>query len=478
MNKLMKFQIALDKVSEISPLLVGEAQNEFKIKSEEFLNEMQDSQYIKVPLVGVFSAGKSSLLNVFTEKPDMLPVDTMPETAVAYELYYGQNESVELFRNGNKIDSKALSDIKQLVTEPGDIVKVYCTSEPIKRLQEKGIILVDMPGIGSGIERHDAAIFNYINSGTAFVLIVDAEQGSLRGSTLAFMNELSRYNMYPAVLVSKIDKKPESDVKNIVEYIQYQMTKLGNTNPFIDTICSVNNDLRGLNNYLESLNAETLVAEKLGKKFKLIVNDVIDQIKTRVELRSKDIADVDEKIKNIEEEIANIKVELPTNNSTADSPEKSTQDILENVRAALEAKSEDIAQMFVDREDSESIKAVIISIIRTEIISSLKEESEQYSATLGTAVQESVASLATIEVNTDIMDDYSDIIEIIKKALIFLPVPGGVIWGFIIKVLMAKLPDFLKWLLGKSSEDILKEVRVEFLNKCITPIINDLQPTI
>ena len=478
MNNLMKFQIALDKVSEISPLLLGDAQDELKVKSEEFLNEVQDSQYIKVPLVGVFSAGKSSLLNVFTEKPGMLPVDTMPETAVAYELYYSQNESVELFRNGNKIDSKALSDINQLVTEPGDIVKVYCTSEPIKKLQEKGIILVDMPGIGSGIERHDAAIFNYINSGTAFVLIVDAEQGSLRGNTLAFMNELSRYNMYPAVLVSKIDKKPESDVKNIVEYIQYQMTKLGNTNPFIDTVCSVNNDLRGLNNYLESLNAEALVAEKLGKKFKLIVNDIIDQIKTRVELRSKDIADVDEKIKKIDEEIANVKVELPTNNSTADSPEKSTQDILENVRAALEAKSEDIAQMIVDKEDSESIKAVIISIIRTEIISSLKEESEQYSATLGTAVQESVSGLATIEVNTDIMDDYSDIIEIIKKALIFLPVPGGVIWGFIIKVLMAKLPDFLKWLLGKSSEDILKEVRVEFLNKCITPIINDLQPTI
>ena len=477
MNNLMKFQIALDKVSEMSPLLVGEAQNEFKIKSEEFLNEMQDSQYIKVPLVGVFSAGKSSLLNVFTEKPGMLPVDTMPETAVAYELYYSQNESVELFRNGNKIDSKALSDINQLVTEPGDIVKVYCTSEPIKKLQEKGIILVDMPGIGSGIERHDAAIFNYINSGTAFVLIVDAEQGSLRGNTLAFMNELSRYNMYPAVLVSKIDKKPESDVKNIVEYIQYQMTKLGNTNPFIDTVCSVNNDLRGLNKYLESLNAEALVAEKLGKKFKLIVNDVIDQIKTRVELRSKDIADVDEKIKNIDEEIANVKVELPTNNSTADSPEKSTQDILENVRAALEAKSEDIAQMMVDKEDPESIKAVIISIIRTEIISSLKEESEQYSATLGTAVQESVSGLATIEVNTDIMNDYSDIVEIIKDILIGLPIPGGP-WVWIIKIIMTKLSDIFQWLFGKSSEDILKEVRAEFLNKCVTPIINDLQPTI
>ena len=82
-NNLSKFQLALDKVSEVAPLLIGDAQAEFKTKSEEFLNAVHESQYIKVPLVGVFSAGKSSLLNIFTQKPGMLPVDTEPETAVA-----------------------------------------------------------------------------------------------------------------------------------------------------------------------------------------------------------------------------------------------------------------------------------------------------------------------------------------------------------------------------------------------------------
>lgn len=473
----MKYQIALDKVNEVSPLLVGEAQNELKIKSEEFLNELQASQYIKVPLVGVFSAGKSSLLNVFTHKPGMLPVDTMPETAVAYELYYSQTESVELFRNGNKIDSKALTDIKQLDTKPGDIAKVYCKSEPIRELQEKGIILVDMPGIGSGIERHDAAIFNYINSGTAFVLIVDAEQGSLRGSTMAFMHELSQYNMYPAVLVSKIDKKPENEVEDIVEYIRYQMTKLGNTNPFIGTVCSVNNDLDGFSKYLDNLNPNALVAAKLGKKLKLIINSVIDQIKVRVDLRSKDITNVNEKIKKIDEEIANIKVELPSNNSNADSPEKSTRDILDNVKAALEAKSVDIAQMIVDKEDPESIKAVIVSTVRTEIISSLKEESEQYSSALGTAVQESVSDLATIEVDTDFMSDFSEIFEVLNGYIEQLLSLGG-IWGALAKVLLPFLPDILNWLFGKSNEEVIEEVRAKFMNKCVNQVINGIQPTV
>lgn len=477
MNNLMKYQLALDKVSEVSPLLIGEAQQEFNVKSEEFMNEVQDSQYIKVPLVGVFSAGKSSLLNVFTQKPGMLPVDTMPETAVAYELYYAQTECVELYRNGSKVDSKPLADIKQLDTKPGDIAKVYCTSEPIRELQEKGIILVDMPGIGSGIERHDAAIFNYINSGTAFVLIVDAEQGSLRGSSLAFMHELSQYNMHPAVLVSKIDKKPENDVKDIVEYIQYQMTRLGNSNPFVGTVCSVNGNLDGFNQYLEALNPEALVAEKLGKKLKVVIDSVIDQIKVRVELRTKDIANVDEKIKKIDEEISNVKAELPANNSNADTPEKSTQDILDNVRAALEAKSSDIAQMIVNREDQESIKSVIVSTVRTEIIASLKEESEQYSTALGTAVKESVANLASIEVDTNFMNDFSAIFDLLNVYVGKLLSFGG-IWGKLAQFLLPCLPDILNWLFGKSNAEVLDEVRAKFMSKCVDQVLTGIQPTI
>ncbi len=477
MNNLMKYQIAFDKISEVTPLLVGEATEEFKVKSEEFMNEVHDSQYIKVPLVGVFSAGKSSLLNVFTQKAGMLPVDTMPETAVAYELYYGQSECVELYRKGNKIDTKSLADIKLLDTKPGDIAKVYCTSEPIKQLQERGVILVDMPGIGSGIERHDAAIFNYIKSGTAFVLIVDAEQGSLRGSTLSFMHELSQYNMYPAVMVSKIDKKPESDVNDIVEYIKYQMTKLGNTNPYVGKICAVNENLADFNSYINSLDSETIVAEKLGKKFKTIVNGVIDQLKIRIDLRTKDIANVDETMKKIDEEIANVKEELPANNSEADTPEKSTQDVLDNVRMALIAKSTDIAQMIINKDSEENIKSVIVSTVRAEIISSLKEESGQYSSALGSAVKESVTGLATIEVDTDFMSDFSDIFEVVNEYIELLLAAGG-LWGKIAAFLLPFLPDVLNWLFGKSDEEVLEEVKEKVTTQCVDQVIEGIRPTI
>ena len=477
MSTIIDFQKVLDRVEEVKPLLSEDFASEFNLKSEEFLKELQDSKYIKVPLVGVFSAGKSSLLNVFTQKPGMLPVDTEPETAVAYELYYAPTECVDLYRNGEKIDEKPLADIKQLGTKPGDIAKVYCSSEPIKKLQERGIILVDMPGIGSGIERHDAAIFNYIHSGTAFILVVDVEHGSLRSSTLAFMEELSQYNMHPAVLVSKIDKKPEKDVKEIVEYIQYQMGKLGDTNPYISTVCSVNNDLTGLDRYFDALNPEALLKEKLGRKLKFLVNAVIEQLKVRVELKNKDVANVDEKLKQIEEEIANVKAELPGDISQADSPEKSTRDILDNVEAALTARALDIAQMIIDREDQEAIKSFIVSIVRSEIITSMKDESEQYSAALGSVVQDSVKKLAAIEVDVNFMNDFNDLIQEVTPYIEALLTAGG-IWGRLAQVLLPMLPEVLNWLFGKSDLEVLEEVRVKVMTKCVGQVTVGLKPTV
>lgn len=477
----MKYQNALNKVSEVTPLLVGETLNEFKRNSEEFMQEVQDAQYIKVPLVGVFSAGKSSLLNVFTEKVGMLPVDTMPETAVAYELYYGINESVELYRNGEKIDSKPLADIKQLDTKPGDIAKVYCTSEPIKKLQERGIILVDMPGIGSGLERHDAAIFNYINSGTAFVLIVDAEQGSLRGSTMTFMQELSQYNMHPAILISKIDKKTDSEVKSIIEYIEYQLSKLGSTDTFVGTVCSVNKDLSGFTKYVESLNPEALVREKLNKKFRYIVNSVIEQINLRIQIKDKDIADVEGKIKQFEAEIANVKLELPVAEGHADSPEKSTEDVLDSVRLALSNKATDIAQMIIDKESPETVKAAIVSIVRSAVILALKDESEQYSVALGAAVKESITELPTFEVTLDFMNDFSGVTEslgaLLTTALAKIGVLGG-LGTLIINLVVSLVPKFLSWLFGKSNDAAVAEVRQKFISTAIQEVIDGIRPTI
>ena len=195
----------------------------------------------------------------------------------------------------------------------------------------------------------------------------------------------------------------------------------------------------------------------LGDKLKHIIKSVIDQLKIRIQLRTQDVENIDEKIKSIEEEIDNVKADLTSDTSSADSPEKSTQDILDNVQMALEAKATDIAQMIVNKEDKETIKATIISIVRTEVISSFKEESEQYSTALGSAVQESIKDIAAIEIDGDVMGDFSDIYEVVYEYVNDLLSLGG-IWGLIAQVLLPFLPEVINWLFGKSNEELVEDV--------------------
>lgn len=476
MNNFIKFQKTLDKLSEVSPLLNEDARKELENRKEQFMDDIQECQYVKVPLVGVFSAGKSSLLNVFSQKPGMLPIDTTPETAIAYELYYGEKECIEQYRDGKKIDTKPLTDIKQLNTQPGDIAKVYCNSPRIRDLQEKGIILVDMPGIGSGIERHDSAIFNYINERTAFVLVVDAEQGTLRKSTLSFMQELKQYNLGLAVLIAKIDKKTENEVNEIKDYIKYQTDKLGNTT-YISTVCAVNDNVTGLINYLDTIDPQKIAEQNLKAKLNIIIQSVIDQLSVRIKLRTSDISDADEKIKLINEEIANTKAEQTINN--ADSPEKSTQDILDKVKEALEKKSEEIAHMILKKDDEEDIKAVVVSTIRSAIVTSLQDESEQYSAAVCDAAQKSIKDIAKIELDESFLTSFSDIQTIILQYLSKILTVGGV-WGKIIKFIIKALPiitKIIQWFTKKSEEEMVEEIRTKFMEQS-KQITNGLQPTI
>lgn len=469
MNNMLYYQKAIDKVAEFLPIVSVEAQNDFKLKSEELLAEVKKSMYVKVPVVGSFSAGKSSLLNVFINKPGVLPIDTMPETAIAYEIYYGQYETVELYRDGNMIETKPISEIKDLETKPGDVAKVYCDSETVKELQERGIVMVDMPGIDSGIEKHNMAISQYIKSGTIFVFVVDVEQGSLKSSALAFMQELSKYNMYPAVILSKTDKKPEGEIKEIVDYIEYQMTRQGDTNPYIGKVCAVNNDVEGFKSFLNTIDAEKLLVEKINRIFNLIINSLVDDLKIRVSLKSSDVDNIENKIKEIEKEIANVKMES-ISCENADSPEKSTQDILDNVLEALKANSTDIATMIFNKESEELIKQKIVSVIRSEIIASFKDESEQFSRALGASVSNKVSEIAKIEINTEIMEGFNDLSNEITGLIITM-------FPSYYKVFAVVINLILRLILTKSDETIIEEIRLKIESKFST-IVEEIRPTI
>ena len=137
-----------------------------------------------VPVVGGFNAGKSSMINCFLNRDELLPIAIVPETAIAAEIRYAADEFVQAYGVDGAKTRYELSDIKNIPANTTKYLEVFVKNDEIKKLND--IILVDMPGLDSSIDAHNKAILNYISQGVYYIVAVDAEMG-MEKSVLDFI---------------------------------------------------------------------------------------------------------------------------------------------------------------------------------------------------------------------------------------------------------------------------------------------------
>ena len=216
MEKVKFYVDVISKAYDVAKESFNNSESLKKAESEKdvLTNELEKDSFIKVPFVGDFNAGKSSLINSMLGA-DILPTNILPETAVSYELYYSANEKLEVWLDDKLVETTPVSQIKSLQLTPRNLVKLYLNNPVVKEWNDRNIVVVDMPGIDSGVEAHNNAILHYVQDGTFFVLVSEVEGGTLRLSTLSFIEEIKKYGAQLAVVVSKIDKKPELEVQDV-----------------------------------------------------------------------------------------------------------------------------------------------------------------------------------------------------------------------------------------------------------------------
>ena len=71
--------------------------NEAQAQAVEALQRKVRAFRIRVPLIGKFSAGKSTLLNLLLDEAELLEVDILPETALPTEICYSEEDHVYLY---------------------------------------------------------------------------------------------------------------------------------------------------------------------------------------------------------------------------------------------------------------------------------------------------------------------------------------------------------------------------------------------
>jgi GTPase SAR1 family protein len=188
-----------------------------------------------VPVIGMFSAGKSSLLNAWLGHK-LLPEDQGATTALATEIRYGADTSMQIaLADGSRREVPHLPQNAEDANAPLASEGEYaiCTTSAERLRQLRGVVPVDMPGTDSGIERHTKALYRYAHKGVAYLLVLDAGTGTLPASLTAFLSELNLEGKPVLVALHKSDKYLKEDVAKVEAEVRRQCRSLAYPDPVV-----------------------------------------------------------------------------------------------------------------------------------------------------------------------------------------------------------------------------------------------------
>ena len=133
-----------------------------------------------VPVLGLQGAGKSSLLNALLMDELVLPVDADETTCIPVEIRYGHKEDGRCdvyFQDGRSpIHLTSPSDIEQYVHNNYNLGNEKGVSHIVvykdNSLLETGLVLVDLPGVGSLTEKNVQTTMRYIEKLAAAIFLL------------------------------------------------------------------------------------------------------------------------------------------------------------------------------------------------------------------------------------------------------------------------------------------------------------------
>jgi GTP-binding protein EngB required for normal cell division len=193
---------------------------EFRPRIDALASRLEDDSF-EVALFGRVSSGKSSLLNALLGT-DVLPVGVNPITAVPTKLRYGASLKAAVSYGDGRSALVSIEELSRLVTEqgnPGNLANIVraIVEVPSPRLQ-RGILLVDTPGLGSLAKRGATETLAYLPSADLALLLVDAGT-TLSEEDLGTLRLLYGAGIPALVLLSKADLLANGDLDRATAYI-------------------------------------------------------------------------------------------------------------------------------------------------------------------------------------------------------------------------------------------------------------------
>ena len=468
------------------------------IKGVSQIEDIRDGFDVKLMFVGHFSAGKSSLLNVLLGRPGFLKEAQEPQTAIATELVYDEEEATFAYDlNGEK---EVYNTSKSYTPNQYNHLEYRLNAPSLKEISE--FTIVDTPGFDAGIEAHAKALANYIGVGSAYLIVVDQEKGGIDKTTLDFIQEITNYSHQIAVLINKCDKITPEEAERIAESAQFTLMTHGL--PYnVYTISKKDVDAsEKLISIISDFNAQETFDRTIARKIKtelISIEKVLSVTKNKMYL---DTFDLDSDITlytRLEEQLS--RTFDKKRGEAIEELSNRIQEVMNNIRRELIKCSDSVAEALVSKNQA-AVEAIIVETIRPIMLSTVKDISTQqiddmtcsldFGGLLNEYERNDVVDVAVniakdlkdiIDMGTFAPENYGNIEDKEKKENVYHAITGitAIATDFIapwLEVVIILLPDVVKLFKGIFEESDAKLAQRRFVNFVVPQIINKIYPQV
>lgn len=339
-----------------------------------------------VPVVGEFSAGKSSLLNKCMERK-ILSVDIAPETAKPAELYYSENEYDESVNEAG--ETSRITDISNL-PENCMYVRRYIKSDFLEKIQP--IVLVDMPGFDSPVGDHNKSIFNYLDKGSHYIVLTPVDAGTISRSMINQIQNIITFEKDCTFFISKTDLRSEEEVAQVQHELEGTLESIVGEQVKVSKISQ--EDVSMFDTFATSLNPDSLFKKQFFESVKDACLDTKASLNTKIAALKSDkakniqaIEDLKDAQKKIEEK-KNRLIENARNNGFIEESEA----VAGAVGRELSSNLDNLASL-ARSGGKEAVREEINSIVQTTVVSNLKGTLKNLTGNLSASFAKDLGSI-------------------------------------------------------------------------------------
>lgn len=351
-----------------------------------------------IPVIGAFSAGKSSLINAFIGE-DVLGVGLTPETELATELRYSSDPHLLALRpdgSSERLSVSALSTLKSRADEFTH-VQLYLDNPQLKALPS--LVLVDMPGFGSSLANHNKAIAYYLPRGVHFIVVTSVEDGNITQSMLRQLDDLQTYGRDFTFLLNKVNLRSDEQVQAVAELVDDQIRSNFVASRSVIRV-GLDGDLR-LKEVLTHLQPEQILRQVFEDRLKDLTHSLLSQINLALTSLKKDQTENQHALSELAKGIRQI--------------ERKRDDMLEDLRDQQLDRTVDRCLKTVGREldnveselvsaglagNQEAFSRIISEVVRSSMTRSIKDQMDTLSRSVVADFAQTVGDLGRAWANS------------------------------------------------------------------------------